>query len=266
MGQQTDNRFQDFFEEDKYIFLKNELYNYLLRKRAIEKSIQTQAVELALEVGSGISPVMTKTSRIIYSDLSLTALQILKRTLSNGSHVVADGMNLPFKSGVFSHSICSEVLEHLENDRKALKELARVMMPSGQLLVTFPHRKFYFTNDDRFVNHYRRYEIEEMEDRLHASGLKSLTVQKILGPLEKLTMSLVVYCFSILQKGEKNRAEKTPKNKRMNVLALIFKWANRFYMGVVWLDAKIMPLAISTVLLIKAEKKQQTEPGSNCHV
>ena len=115
------NRFQDFFEEDKYIVLKNYLYNYLLRKRAIEKNIRPEMIKLALEVGSGISPVMTKTHRVVYSDLSFSALQILKRTCGNGWHVVADNMNLPFKPSVFSHTICSEVLEHLKDDHKALK-------------------------------------------------------------------------------------------------------------------------------------------------
>jgi len=138
MGQQTDNRFQDFFEEDKYIFLKNELYNYLLRKRAVEKYIQSQAVELALEVGSGISPVMTKTSRIIYSDLSLTALQILKRTLTSGSFIVADGMNLPFKSGVFRAVMISYALHEKTQGMRSLMldEARRVLDPCrGRLIV-----------------------------------------------------------------------------------------------------------------------------------
>ncbi len=30
------NRFEDFFADDAYVVLKNFLYNYLLRKRAIE--------------------------------------------------------------------------------------------------------------------------------------------------------------------------------------------------------------------------------------
>ena len=147
MSRPDNNRFQDFFEEDRYILLKNYLYNYLLRKSAVEKSLQKEDITLALEIGSGISPVMTRTNRIIYSDLSFGALQILKRSHENQRYVVADGMNLPFKPGVFSHTICSEVLEHLQDDRKALNELSRVMSPSGRLIVTVPHRKLYFSND-----------------------------------------------------------------------------------------------------------------------
>ena len=244
------NRFQVFFREEKYVLLKNYLYSYALRKMAVEKKFQHERPELVLEIGSGISPVMTVTDRIIYSDLSLKALQILKRSHARWSCVVADGMRLPFKSGVFSHTICSEVLEHLEDDSEALNELSRVMRLAGRLIITFPHRKIYFANDDRFVNHFRRYELPEMEDRLKKSGFMPVDVQKVLGPLEKVTMCFVVFCFSMIQKLRPKKVKAPKKFKLMDVIVPFFKWANRFYMGPVWLDAKIMPRALSTVLLI----------------
>ena len=145
MYHQNLESFQDLFKENSYIFLKNHLYNYLLRKSSIEKIFRHEDVELILEIGSGISPVMTLSDRIIYSDLSLTALQILKKTQPKGWFVVADGMNLPFKPGVFSHTISSEVIEHMSDDVKALKELAHTMKENGYLILTFPHRKFYFS-------------------------------------------------------------------------------------------------------------------------
>lgn len=256
MNHSMANRFQDFFEESKYALLKNYLYNYLLRKMAVEKSLQNENIKLILEVGSGISPVMTRTNLIIYSDLSFTALQMFQHTHGNGWYVVADGMNLPFKSEAFSHTISSEVLEHLEDDRKALNELARVMSPAGRLVVTFPHKKSYFANDDRFVNHFRRYELFEMKGRLINAGFRPITIHKVLGPLEKITMSFVVYCFSLIQKNRSKKPAQPNNPGFMNVFSQFFKWANRFYMLFAWLDAKIMPRSLATVLLIKVEKNQ----------
>ena len=40
MNHSNANRFQDFFKENKYTLLKNYLYNYRLRKMAVEKSLQ----------------------------------------------------------------------------------------------------------------------------------------------------------------------------------------------------------------------------------
>ena len=57
------NRFEDFFKAGQYLILKNYLYNYLLRKRAIEKSLRSESPTMLLEVGSGISPVVKNSSR-----------------------------------------------------------------------------------------------------------------------------------------------------------------------------------------------------------
>lgn len=35
MNPSSKNRFDDFFSEERYLLLKNHLYNYLLRRRAI---------------------------------------------------------------------------------------------------------------------------------------------------------------------------------------------------------------------------------------
>jgi len=252
MSHPETNRFQDFFEERKYTVLKNYLYNYLLRKIAVEKSLLNERSELILEVGSGISPMMTPANRITYLDLSFAALQILKDSYGKGWYVVADCMSLPFKSSIFSHTISSEVLEHLPDDRKAINELARVLKPSGRFIVTFPHRKFYFAIDDRFVNHFRRYELHEMMDRLKAAGFRPIFIQKVLGPLEKLTMCFVVFCFSMMQNIKLENELKSRNLKLVNILSSIFMWLNRCYMVLARLDAMIMPRAVSTVLLIKS--------------
>ena len=252
------NRFQDFFENDRYVTLKNYLYNYLLRKRAVEKAMRSEKKELVLEIGSGISPVLTSWEKVVYTDLSSSALDMLKKIHGKGQYVVADAMNLPFDDHYFSHVISSEVLEHLEDDKKALMEIARVTKPDGALIVTFPHRHFYFSHDDRYVNHYRRYELAEMISLLDEVGFRTEYVRKVLGPLEKITMLAVTICASGFEslKGKGNVKEKQ-KNPSMIVVKL-FQWGNKLFAGIAWLDALIMPRALSAVLLIKAKKKQSS--------
>lgn len=260
MSLSSSNRFHDFFVEDKYILLKNHLYNYLLRKRAVERNLENSGGDLILESGSGISPVMTRVDSIIYSDLSFDAISILRRNHRRGHYLVADAMNLPFKPGVFSHTICSEVLEHLPDDGKALKELSRVMRPCGYLVVTVPHKKSYFGNDDRFVHHFRRYEIFELEEKLKAAGLMCVHIQKVLGPLEMITMRLVVLGFSKFPMLKSNRQKTAPKYRLFQLFVPLFKWANRLFMGLAWLDARVTPRAFASVLLIKAKKSGENPP------
>ena len=50
----------------------------------------------------------------------------------------ADVTKLPFADGSFDVVICSEVLEHIVDNRTAVAELVRVLKPGGDLVVTVP--------------------------------------------------------------------------------------------------------------------------------
>jgi len=255
MNTSAANRFQDFFTDHQYLNLKNFLYNYLLRKRAVQKVLSHERLELILEIGSGISPLASKFNNVVYSDLSFDAVNYLKRTLKSGGFLVADGTRLPFKSNTYSHIICSEVLEHLKDDRPAIAEIYRALKkPAGTVIITVPHRRWYFGYDDRYVNHYRRYELPEIKGKLQSAGLEPNRICKVLGPLEKITMIPVVYLFSFIEKHRRgSNSGKAVRNQwLMRPIAAIFKWLNLFYMGFVWLDAHIMPRSLSTVILIKS--------------
>jgi ubiquinone/menaquinone biosynthesis C-methylase UbiE len=248
------NRFQDFFDDERYVALKNHLYNYLIRKREIEKYVSNNAGGPILEVGSGLSPMVTRIGQVVFMDLSFSALQELKNRQKNGWFVVADGTRLPFKDASFSQAVCSEVLEHLRDDISALREIARVMQPSGALVLTFPHRHFYYAADDRFVRHVRRYELSEMMDRLREVGLKPVLVRKVLGPLEKITMLLAVHLYVMIQARRGRDRQLTVQESLPRVMISVLKWSSRIYGILAWLDAKLMPRGLATVLLVKAIK------------
>lgn len=59
----------------------------------------------------------------------------------------ADACGLPFASGAFDAVVCSEVLEHIEDDAAALAEIHRVLADDGLLLLSVPHRRYPFLWD-----------------------------------------------------------------------------------------------------------------------
>jgi ubiquinone/menaquinone biosynthesis C-methylase UbiE len=253
MGQSRTDPFKEFFTDSRYLSLKNHLYNYLLRKRAIERRLQTESVDMVLEVGTGISPAVTYFKKVVYTDISLAALQTLKQTNNWGYHVVADGISLPFKSDSFSHVVCSEVLEHIESDEKVLGEAARVLRRSGSLILTFPHRKAFFAIDDRFVGHLRRYELGEMVTLLDNCGLRMTFVQKVLGPLEKATMILVTWILSVYRAKEQRSTKQL--NTRLLALCLpVFSCFNKVYAVFLRIEVCMTPQRLSSVLLLVAVK------------
>jgi len=59
---------------------------------------------------------------------------------NNGKWAVAQAniAHLPFADGFFDVVICSEVLEHIEDDKTAVSELLRVLKTGGDLVVSVP--------------------------------------------------------------------------------------------------------------------------------
>lgn len=253
MNKSSDNRFQVFFETPAYIDLKNLLYNYRLRKRHVAK--QVSGGGRILEVGSGLSPMIGADHNVTYSDLSFTAMRALRKSTGKGYHIVADAGNLPFKAGAFQYAVCSEVLEHIEDDIPCIRELNRVLGDQGHLVVTFPHRKAYFANDDRFVAHFRRYEVDEMRKRLAAAGFEAKHVEKVLGPLEKITMMIVIGAIEAGQKVRRGGRKESGARPVPHWLHRLFDISNRLYMALAWLDAKAVPRSLASVLLIFASKE-----------
>jgi SAM-dependent methyltransferase len=52
--------------------------------------------------------------------------------------VTADLTNAPFPDAAFDLVICSHVLEHVPDDRKAMSELLRILAPGGRALLLVP--------------------------------------------------------------------------------------------------------------------------------
>ena len=49
-----------------------------------------------------------------------------------------DALNLPFNNETFDKIICSEVMEHVDDDFQACKELTRVLKKNGKIAITVP--------------------------------------------------------------------------------------------------------------------------------
>jgi SAM-dependent methyltransferase len=256
----NERRFEEFFIRDSYVTLKNYLYNYLERKRAIGRRLAQAPHGLVLEVGSGLSPIVTDRDDVIYSELSFRAMQALRRIQKRGRFVVADGTQLPFADGAIDQVVCSEVLEHVENDQVAITELSRVLRPGGTAYITVPHKQAYFAADDRYVRHFRRYEVSDMQRKLERGGLHLERTQKVLGPLEKATMWTLVVALSAVERVTR-RSEKPAESSGSlagkalrGVLRPMFKYTHRAYALLARADAAVMPQSLAAVILFEAEK------------
>jgi SAM-dependent methyltransferase len=76
-------------------------------------------------------------SRIVHADLQPPDLGEWCSDLRNES-AVASLTRLPFADSEFDFVFCTEVLEHIEDDVRALRQIARVLRPGGTVLLSTP--------------------------------------------------------------------------------------------------------------------------------
>jgi len=89
---------------------------------------------------------------------------------------LGEAANLPFGDGSFDLVTALDVVEHLEDDVAAFREMKRVLRPGGHILVTVPAHRFLWGDQDEVNMHKRRYVARELRDRLAESGFDVVRV------------------------------------------------------------------------------------------
>ena len=88
----------------------------------------------------------------------------------------ADLHRLALGDDAFDGIVCGEVLEHLEDDRAALRELARVLRPGGAVVASVPANPWRYDWSDHWAGHRRRYTAEGLAERFAEAGFAAVEV------------------------------------------------------------------------------------------
>lgn len=135
-----------------------------------------------LEVGSGIGNIVHEVlrlrhvERIVATDREDESLAILRERFGDDERLEfvrwAAGEQRPeaLAPGSFDTVICSNVLEHIEDDRAALEHMLELLEPGGRLLLLVPAHARLFCEIDRGLGHFRRYEREPLQRLVRRVG------------------------------------------------------------------------------------------------
>ena len=127
-----------------------------------------------LEFGAGIgniSELLSSYTPLCLTDTDARMLAHLKNKFSHINDVSVNFLDITQPPpedlvGSFQTVIGINVLEHVEDDEKALLHLGNVLKPSGRLLLLVPSKKWAYTELDRELGHFRRYEKKELGEKL----------------------------------------------------------------------------------------------------
>ena len=121
-----------------------------------------------LEVGAGdrsftrqIVRNVRDIERLVSIEPSATLYELYKNKYPLPSIVSVECVDLydmtVASHGLFDTIILTHVLEHIENDRKALTHLHSLLQPRGRILIEVPAMPSLFSVHDKMLGHYRRY-------------------------------------------------------------------------------------------------------------
>jgi SAM-dependent methyltransferase len=120
--------------------------------------------------GSGRNMVeLSRYGRVTGIELSETSVA-LARQRNAGEVISGSLLEMPFAQESFDLAVTLDVIEHLEDDLAALRELRRTVAPGGALLVTVPAYQWLWSGHDEINHHHRRYTRGSLQKVAEAAG------------------------------------------------------------------------------------------------
>lgn len=206
-----------------------------------------------LDLGCGSCVV---TSRLLRQDISVVSvdasaemIDMSRRHLEEAGlnhsqlhHLTVDQCTERFPEG-FEQIICLDVIEHIQDDRAALRDLFALLRPGGRLVLSVPAIPQLYGPKDERVGHYRRYRRTELLEKMRGAGF---TIERVRS--WNLAGAIILwFSLKILRRGvdESFRSSsRTPAQKSVN--AVLRRWF-------LWVENPLRP-PFGLTLLIVASK------------
>jgi SAM-dependent methyltransferase len=146
-----------------------------------------------VEVGAGIGNFTGKfldKELVVAVDNYKPCIEYIRKRFADNNNVIPleGSVDAPSILSLSCYSpdtiVCINVLEHVENDIAALKNMFSILTESGKIILLLPAFQFMFGTIDRLVGHQRRYSKKDIETKLITAGfcIKSISYMNCVAP------------------------------------------------------------------------------------
>ena len=146
--------------------------------RCVAEAVAGLQAPIVLEVGAGKGTLLAQLRqaiqgvRIVGFEYAESAVARLAERLSGVPFLQVDITHCPLSDAQFDAVVCLNVIEHIEDDIQALKEIRRILKPGGTLILEVPAAPELYDVFDQVVGHWRRYRLRELTAKLEKAGFK----------------------------------------------------------------------------------------------
>jgi SAM-dependent methyltransferase len=111
-------------------------------------------------------------ARLVGVDLIGTGLEKAHALVPSAQLLRADACDLPLVDASVDAVVSANLLEHVPDDARALREFARILRPGGSAAIVVPAGPGTYDYYDRFLGHERRYARRELASKCTEAGLE----------------------------------------------------------------------------------------------
>lgn len=108
--------------------------------RALTLPPGARVLDLGCAFGFGTRALVARGYETYGHDLNAEYIARARSGVRGATFTLGDATEVPYPDGSFDGIVLLDVLEHVPNDRAVIAEVARVLRPGGQLVVSVPNR------------------------------------------------------------------------------------------------------------------------------
>jgi SAM-dependent methyltransferase len=231
-----------------------ETYWWFVARRRLVRSLFRTFVTLdsrpvIVDIGCGTGATLLALSRIgqvVGLDESSLALAFCRGR--GDKHLIrASATEVPLANECADAVTMLDVLEHLDDDKAAMAEVARILRPGGMAMFTVPAFPGLWSEHDEAIGHKRRYKVAPLRTLAAAAGLEIVKLSYVITAL-----FIPIYLFRLAQRAFRTGRPEGPKT----TLILLPGVVNRLVTAILWLESRMMlrvnlPFGVSLVMVAR---------------
>ena len=179
----------------------------LLRWHALKSILKSEIRDnsVVLDIGS-FDGYISYNLKKFFPELKIIVVDVdqagLKQAKDRGMNALcASALELPIKDNKIDFVLCLDVIEHVEEDEKMIKEVSRVLKPGGKIILATPMQdgvSFPFLGRQRIEDinkiwgHIRKgYSLENIKELFLHSNLRVINTNKYFNVLSRFVYQFV---------------------------------------------------------------------------
>lgn len=146
----------------------------------VEPYLEKNVLEVGCGIGNFTHLLLGKGRKVTAIDIEKEYIDGIRRRIESSSlrTVVTDIETGDLsRLGTFDSAVCMNVLEHIEDDKRALQNIFNLLTKGGKLILLVPAHPALYGRIDEVLGHKRRYRKNELENKLRQAGFKIKTMR-----------------------------------------------------------------------------------------